>query len=435
MSQFSKETFILFRIFVVLSFLHCTSSLNINSRSSVISSFLCQFKKCKHTLSSAIILSTIIWSSPEIAHSVIAPLADVGIKEFLVKDGNQFLRISQPSGREMKLGASSSTSFDRAAQEAVELVRLRFEQVGNSNPSVWGSILSDANNALTIITKNKDLLIQSANDPTIALQFYEEKLIPSFSNLADAIKKHDVDRSIQAQDDTASLLSELRSMSLPPNSLPFDIPAEYSNLPKLNGRATVKMTIKSKNGFRLNDGKSVVPIADFDIEVDGFHAPLTAGNFIDLVDMKFYDNMPIQKAEELIVQTGKPVLGDGYIDPRTKTLREIPLELFYKQDTQPAYGITSDDDQRSTETTTLPFQAFGALGMARNNEQVDSASSQIFFLKWNQALIAPGRNTLDGFYSCFGYITSKNEYLLSQLTTDDVILSAKVTSGLSNLVR
>jgi peptidylprolyl isomerase len=65
-------------------------------------------------------------------------------------------------------------------------------------------------------------------------------------------------------------------------------------------------------------------------------------------------------------------------------------------DKEPVYGITSDDDMRSTETTALAFQAYGALGMARDNEQADSGSSQFFFLKWSQALVAPGRNTLDG---------------------------------------
>lgn len=53
----------------------------------------------------------------------------------------------------------------------------------------------------------------------------------------------------------------------------------------------------------------------------------------------------------------------GYIDPKTKAVRTIPLELFYKDDKEPVYGITSDDDNRATETKALPFQAFGALGM------------------------------------------------------------------------
>lgn len=73
-------------------------------------------------------------------------------------------------------------------------------------------------------------------------------------------------------------------------------------------------------------------------------------------------------------------------------------------------------------------------GMARENEDADSGTSQVFFLKWKQALIAPGRNTLDGFYSCFGYIVDNEDYL-SQITPACTIKSAKVVSGLENLVR
>lgn len=39
---------------------------------------------------------------------------------------------------------------------------------------------------------------------------------------------------------------------------------------------------------------------------DGFNAPVTAGNFIDLVSRKFYDNLTIQRADGFIVQTGDP---------------------------------------------------------------------------------------------------------------------------------
>ena len=40
--------------------------------------------------------------------------------------------------------------------------------------------------------------------------------------------------------------------------------------------------------------------------VDGYNAPLTAGNFVDLVDKKFYDGMEVQRADGFIVQTGDP---------------------------------------------------------------------------------------------------------------------------------
>ena len=159
------------------------------------------------------------------------------------------------------------------------------------------------------------------------------------------------------------------------------------------------------------------------------------GNIVDLVQKKFYDNMDIQRAEELIVQTGSTA-GEkedgGYVDPKTGKVRTIPLEIFYKNDQEPVYGISSDDDNRAKETKALPFQAYGSIGMARDVDP-DSASSQFFFLKWLQALVAPGRNTLDGYYACPGYVI-QNEDILKQLKKSDKIVYAKVLEGIENFV-
>lgn len=56
--------------------------------------------------------------------------------------------------------------------------------------------------------------------------------------------------------------------------------------------------------------------------LDGYNAPLSAGNFLDLVMRKFYDNMDIQRSDGFVVQTGKPD-GDeeGFLDPKTGTIR------------------------------------------------------------------------------------------------------------------
>ena len=123
----------------------------------------------------------------------------------------------------------------------------------------------------------------------------------------------------------------------------------------------VEITVSNAKGFRTPDNK-VVPQVTFTVDVDGYHAPLTAGNFIDLVDKKFYDGLGFPKIEELSVQTGlKPDQPDGYIDVKTKQVRTIPLELFYKADDHPTYGYTSDEDRRATETMALPFQSYGKL--------------------------------------------------------------------------
>ena len=49
------------------------------------------------------------------------------------------------------------------------------------------------------------------------------------------------------------------------------------------------------------------------------------------------------------MSTGSPDPKDltkGYSEGRDKPMRTIPLELFYKKDGEPTYGITADDDGR-----------------------------------------------------------------------------------------
>lgn len=368
-----------------------------------------------------------------IAHAALAPLADVGVREFLVKDGPQFLRLSIPVGKGASFTEDKESIMLKGAQESLELVRLRFEQVGTSNPAAWGAALKDAVDANNIVKSLVTYLI-SSTDPPQSQRILVEDLIPELTNLCEATRLKEIGPTLAAQEKAADALARLRLLELQPKTLPFKIPDEYANLPRLMGRARVEMIVESKRGFRLDDGKTVVKQLPVTVELDGYHFPLTAGNFVDLVGKKFYDNMLFQKVEELTVQTGRPLKGDGYVDPTTGETRIVPLELFYKKDKEPVYGITSDDDLRSTDTMLLPFQAYGAIGMARDNEEPDSGSSQFFLLKWQQALVAPGRNTLDGFYSCFGYVVSNNAELLGSATLQDnlKIVSAKVIQGTEN---
>jgi len=71
----------------------------------------------------------------------------------------------------------------------------------------------------------------------------------------------------------------------------------------------------------------------------------------------------------------------------------------------------------------------------RENDDPDSGSSQFFFLKWNQALIAPGRNTLGGDYVSFGYVASPDaQNVIQQLDVGDVIVKAAVIQGLDSTI-
>ena len=363
-------------------------------------------------------------------------LADVGVGQYLVKDGRQLLRLSLPVGKDMVMGKQARSTPSQQAQEAIELVRLRIEETGFTNPAALPNAKVDLEKLMMLLTgpKSDATFINTAISADKARVYRDTVLLPLVEKCNQAVKDKKIEDIMKYQEEAAQALGNLRAMELPPRSLPYSIPSEYDSLPRLMGRAKIEMKLQSKHGgFKDENGKQFES-TNVILEVDGYHAPLTAGNIVDLTMKKFYDNMDIQRAEELIVQTGSSVKDKdvGYIDPATKEVRTIPLEVFYKNDKEPVYGITSDDDNRAKETKALPFQAFGALGMARE-EDPDSASSQFFFLKWLQALVAPGRNTLDGYYSSFGYVI-ENEDILNQLKVGDKIMYAKIIEGQENFV-
>jgi peptidylprolyl isomerase len=202
---------------------------------------------------------------------------------------------------------------------------------------------------------------------------------------------------------------------------PYEIPAEYSDLAQLKGRATVE--------FKTTQG-------DLTAVLDGFSAPVTAGNFVDLVQRGFYNKMDFSRAEEsYVLQTGDPAgKEEGFIDPKTKKYRSVPLELLAKGAKEPVYGITFEDMGRPLDQPVLPFSSFGAMAMARPNEDANGGSSQFFFFLFEPELTPAGINLLDGRYTIFGYVTEGNE-ILGKLTVKDQIISAKVVSGLENFVK
>lgn len=201
---------------------------------------------------------------------------------------------------------------------------------------------------------------------------------------------------------------------------PYEIPEEYSNLPQLKGRATVEVETTQGN---------------VTLVVDGYNAPVTAGNFVDLVQRGFYDGLSFTRAEDFyVLQIGDPPgKEDGFIDPATGKYRAVPLEVMVKGDQQPTYGITLEDAGRYLDQPVLPFSAYGTLSMARPEAEPNGGSSQFFFFLFEPELTPAGLNLLDGRYSVFGYVT-ENKEVLREIKQGDKIISAKVTQGLENLV-
>jgi cyclophilin family peptidyl-prolyl cis-trans isomerase len=112
----------------------------------------------------------------------------------------------------------------------------------------------------------------------------------------------------------------------------------------------------------------------------------------------------------------------------------LSFSPLLQTDSELLYGMSSEDDGRGSAATTLQFQSYGALGMAREEFAADSASTQFFWLLFESDLTPAGRNLLDGRYALFGY-TLDGADLLKDVKEGDIIASAKVTRGIENLVR
>lgn len=197
--------------------------------------------------------------------------------------------------------------------------------------------------------------------------------------------------------------------------------SQFSNLPRLEGDATVVLTI---NG-------SPVTIA-----VDGKNAPITAGNFVDLVQRGVYDGLifhrVVREPQPFVVQGGDPqgkdpnfsgTLGTGgFIDPATSRQRMIPLEIKPQGSDQLVYSRVLRD-AGITAKPQLPHRR-GAVAMARA-QNPDSASSQFY-------IALADLDFLDGSYAVFGYVTEGME-VVDKIQQGDKIGSAQVTQGLDNL--
>jgi len=236
----------------------------------------------------------------------------------------------------------------------------------------------------------------------------DEVLDPGIAALSENVAQGSVqersalDRASSAVADAASKISTLEELMVPSDFF-VKIPEEYSSLPVLRGRATVDFVLKKGGGEKFDIDGDLFDKAVLRMVVDGYNAPLTGGNFVDLINKGFYNNMKIQRSDGFVVQTGDPDgPADGYIPLGAREPRKIPLEIMVKGDKEPMWGSTTEEDMRGYAATTLPFQSYGTLGMARTEFEDDSASSQFFWLLFDSDLTPAGKNLLDG-ASCFGY--------------------------------
>ncbi|MBD2385217.1 peptidylprolyl isomerase [Cylindrospermum sp. FACHB-282] len=283
----------------------------------------------------------------------------------------------------------------------------------------FGAISKDLSKASRILDKPEHILASVPEERQPQAEAWLAELKSGVDLLQESVKAKDKEQILQGRAKVLNLVTLLEESMV--KGFPFEVPAQFSNLPQLKGRATIEM--------KTNKG-------NLTLVVDGYSAPVTAGNFVDLVQRGFYNGLEFTRSEEsYFVQTGDPPGEDaGFIDPSTGKYRAIPLEILAEGDKEPTYGITLEEAGRYLDMPVLPFSSFGAVVMARPESEPNGGSSQFFFFLFEPELTPAGRNLLDGRYAVFGYLTEGRE-VLDKLKAGDKIESATVVQGIENLVQ
>lgn len=328
---------------------------------------------------------------------------------------------SMPAGNAITDGRALLRYALPIDNKAIRELQINLEDIGNHIRSKrWGPISSDVSKASRVLNLRKSDILESIPDgKKPEAETLVARVKEGVSQLSQAVETKDREKVIDLKAEILGSVGELQELMV--TKFPFEVPAKYANLPQLKGRATV--AVETEKG-------------QITVVVDGYSAPVTAGNFVDLVDRGFYDGLPFIRSEEsYVLQTGDPEGKEvGFIDPATGKYRNIPLEVLVREDKEPVYGITLEDAGRYRDEPVLPFSAFGTVAMARAEAEPDSGSSQFFFFLFEPELTPAGLNLLDGRYAVFGYMIEGKE-VLDQLKQGDKIVSAKVIKGMENLVR
>ncbi|MGL5080226.1 MAG: peptidylprolyl isomerase [Microcoleaceae cyanobacterium] len=170
------------------------------------------------------------------------------------------------------------------------------------------------------------------------------------------------------------------------------------------------------------------------LQLDGNNAPITAGNFVDLVERDFYDGISFHRVvlepDPFVAQAGDPnskdpnfpvdqLGGAGFIDPATGQERTIPLEILPQGATEPVIGETLADAGITVPPVLQNVR--GTIAMARTDDP-NSASSQ-FFLNLTDS------SFLDGRFAVFGQVTAGLN-VVDAIVQGDRITNAEVVDGI-----
>jgi peptidylprolyl isomerase len=272
-----------------------------------------------------------------------------------------------------------------------------------------------------------------------------ESLRGKLVQLVAATKASALPETLVLQKEALLSLSEVGELLV--SAFPYNVPTEgkYSYLPRLLGRARVTFTFRRKNEI----------LGNMTIVADGFTAPISAGNFVDLCARNFYTGLPVKFTKKRVGLgsdfdvANVPILGsyqDGFYDPLTAKPRRIPLEIIRveKSNGSPnlsySQGLTGLPTKRAvleSPSNSQPLLSFNIPGLVALNhpDKNDNGASSEFFALQDDSVLEGRARLFDGEYAPFGFIVDGYD-LHNALKTGDVIDQTVVDQwGLLNLVK
>ncbi len=156
------------------------------------------------------------------------------------------------------------------------------------------------------------------------------------------------------------------------------------------------------------------------LELYGELAPLTVGNFIDLVEKGEYNNTTfnrvIREPVPLVIRVGDNRLinkNEGSKYETISKIRHIPLEIKLKSDQYPIYGKVINESSKILRIELKHNR--GSVSMARS-KGLNSANSQFY-------ISLKSLPELDGRYAVFGKVSSGMN-VIDLIQEEDFIIEA-----------
>uniref|UniRef100_A0A453B947 Uncharacterized protein n=6 Tax=Aegilops tauschii subsp. strangulata TaxID=200361 RepID=A0A453B947_AEGTS len=241
----------------------------------------------------------------------------------------------------------------------------------------YGSMEGDVKKAMQIATENKEAMLASMpaelkeKGSELYITLLEGK--GGLQTLLKYIKDKDNDRLSVALASSLDTIAELELLQAP--GLSFLLPKQYLEYPRLTGRAVVEFTVEKGDGstFFPTAGGEPKSAATIQVVVDGYSAPLTAGNIAKLVLDGAYDGATLKSVSQAIIvdsETGKK----GYT---------LPLEVMPAGQFEPLYR--SPLSIQDGELPVLPMSVYGSVAMSHSEDSDEySSPTQFFFYLYDK---------------------------------------------------